>query len=86
MQSLQINLPEALANALTAYMNDQQTPAETVVETALSQFFTEHGYLSSMPDESLPSAAESFRQGWRDAMTGNTIPIEQLWDNIDVES
>ena len=33
----------------------------------------------------LPSAESSFRQGWQEAMTGNTIPLSQLWDGIDAE-
>jgi hypothetical protein len=33
----------------------------------------------------LPSAESSFRQGWKETMTGNTIPISQLWDGIDAE-
>ncbi len=33
----------------------------------------------------LKSAEESFRQGWQEAMTGNTIPVSQLWDGIDAE-
>jgi N-formylglutamate amidohydrolase len=32
---------------------------------------------------SLPTAAESFEEGWKDVMTGNTRPIETLWDGID---
>lgn len=36
-------------------------------------------------DEELEPAIEGFRQGWRDAMTGNTIPVEQLWDGIDAD-
>lgn len=24
-----------------------------------------------------------FREGWHDAMTGNTAPIETLWDSLD---
>ncbi|WP_414530135.1 hypothetical protein [Nodularia chucula] len=31
------------------------------------------------------SAIESFRQGWHDAMTGNTLPVSQLWEGIDAE-
>jgi hypothetical protein len=31
------------------------------------------------------SAVESFRQGWYDAMTGNTLPVSQLWEGIDAE-
>ncbi len=33
----------------------------------------------------LPSAAESFRQGWREAKRGDTRPISELWDGIDAE-
>ena len=33
----------------------------------------------------LKSAEESFRQGWQEAMTGNTLPVSQLWDGIDGE-
>lgn len=29
-------------------------------------------------EELLESAQESFRQGWYDAMTGNTLPVSQL--------
>jgi len=32
-----------------------------------------------------PVAAESFRQGWKEAMRGETLPIDRLWDGIDVE-
>lgn len=28
----------------------------------------------------LNSAEESFHQGWKEAMTGETIPVSQLWD------
>lgn len=31
------------------------------------------------------SPSESFRQGWYDAMTGNTLPVSQLWEGIDAE-
>ncbi len=33
----------------------------------------------------LKSAEESFRQGWQEAMTGNTLPVSRLWDGIDAE-
>ena len=36
-------------------------------------------------DEVLESAEESFRQGWYDAMTGNTLPVSQLWQGIDAD-
>ena len=36
-------------------------------------------------EELLESPQESFRQGWHDAMTGNTLPVSQLWDGINAE-
>ncbi|MEI2580925.1 type II toxin-antitoxin system RelN family antitoxin [Scytonema sp. PRP1] len=36
-------------------------------------------------EEISESAAESFRQGWYDAMTGNTLPVSQVWEGIDAE-
>lgn len=33
----------------------------------------------------LKTAEESFQQGWQDVITGNTIPVSQLWDGIDAE-
>ena len=36
-------------------------------------------------EEISESGIESFRQGWYDAMTGNTLPVSQLWEGIDAE-
>lgn len=36
-------------------------------------------------EEISESAVESFRQGWDDAMMGNTLPVSQLWEGIDAE-
>jgi hypothetical protein len=36
-------------------------------------------------DETLKSAEECFRQGWHEAMTGQTVPFSELWDGIDAE-
>lgn len=33
----------------------------------------------------LPSAEDSFRQGWKEALAGDTQPIEELWVGIDAE-
>lgn len=57
--------------------------------------------LEALPDEYLPfalqlmrafresvtlkPAADSFRQGWREARQGETSPVETLWDDIDAE-
>lgn len=36
-------------------------------------------------DDTLPSAAEAFRQGWRDVKAGRVHPIDTLWDGIDAQ-
>lgn len=33
----------------------------------------------------LPPAEASFRQGWQEAMAGQTHPISELWEGIDAE-
>jgi hypothetical protein len=33
----------------------------------------------------LKSAVESFTQGWKEAMTGKTHPLDELWVGIDNE-
>jgi len=57
--------------------------------------------IAQMPDEYLPTlleiirlfrqtitlkpAEESFRQGWQEAMQGETTPISDLWAGIDAQ-
>jgi hypothetical protein len=36
-------------------------------------------------DDSIESVREGIRQGWHEAMTGQTYPIAQLWDSIDAD-
>lgn len=33
----------------------------------------------------LKSSENSFRQGWQEVLTGETQPIEHLWEGIDAE-
>ena len=33
----------------------------------------------------LKPAAESFRRGWEEAKGGATLPVDRLWEGIDVE-
>jgi hypothetical protein len=41
--------------------------------------------LSEEEDEELTeSAQESFRQGWQDVLTGNTLPVSQLWEGNEI--
>lgn len=34
-------------------------------------------------DVSADEIETSFREAWHDAMTGNTLPVEALWDDLD---
>ncbi len=36
-------------------------------------------------DEPWPSASESFREGWTDALAGRVSPVDTLWDGIDAD-
>lgn len=69
------------------------TPAD-IVEQAIQEIHQPpQEYLPSLlqiirlyrESVTLKSAEESFRQGWKEAMTGQTIPVSQLWDGIDAE-
>ena len=33
----------------------------------------------------LKPAEDSFRQGWKEVMAGETRPVSELWDGIDAE-
>ncbi|PZV10382.1 MAG: hypothetical protein DCF22_16930 [Leptolyngbya sp.] len=36
-------------------------------------------------DDPTETVIEGIRQGWHEAMTGQTYPISQLWDRIDAD-
>lgn len=44
-----------------------------------------HSFREGVEDNALPSAEESFRQGWKDVVQGKVHPIETLWDDIDAQ-
>ncbi len=33
----------------------------------------------------LRPAAETFKQGWHEAMSGETLPLSELWQGLDAE-
>jgi hypothetical protein len=33
----------------------------------------------------LQPAADSFRRGWDEAQSGNTMPVDRLWEGLDIE-
>jgi hypothetical protein len=33
----------------------------------------------------LKPAEDSFRQGWKESMAGETLPVSELWNDIDAD-
>ncbi|MBA3874445.1 MAG: hypothetical protein H0X30_35395 [Anaerolineae bacterium] len=59
----------------------QQLGFETSVDYVRSLIESDakaHGQDLVLNDDDDP--IEGFREGWRDAMTGNTYPVSTLWD------
>ncbi|NQZ13003.1 MAG: hypothetical protein HRT35_38145 [Algicola sp.] len=57
----------------------EQTPAE--FRPLLFQIV--HSFRESVSE--LPSAQDSFKEGWKNVMAGNTQSIDTLWDGIDID-
>jgi hypothetical protein len=53
--------------------------------THASEFSGSRVRVIVLADETLKSAEECFRQGWEEAMTGETVPLSELWEGIDAE-
>jgi hypothetical protein len=47
MQTLNLTLPDTLANALNSYIKDQENvlPANDIIENAIIEFLSQRGYL-----------------------------------------
>ena len=64
----------------------QQLGFETPVDYVRSLIETDakaHGQDLILDDDEDP--IQGFREGWHDAMTGNTYPVSTLWDDLDEE-
>jgi hypothetical protein len=78
---LTIQLPEDLEQELTLRAKQLNIPLESFVLESLQQLISQ----SDPDDDSIESVREGIRQGWHEAMTGQTYPISQLWDSIDAD-
>jgi hypothetical protein len=81
MQSLNITLPDAIANALDAYISDQEVPlpANAIVETALKEFLSERGYLPAQ-QQSLRLTSAVKGSGFKDtSVNHDKILAEQAF-------
>jgi hypothetical protein len=78
---LTIQLPEDLEQELILRANQLNIPLESFVLESLQQLIAQR----DPDDDSIESVREGIRQGWHEAMTGQTYPISQLWDGIDAD-
>lgn len=70
-----------MSNTQSSYSEQLVLEIQKVPDEYLPALLTiVHSFRESV---SLPTATESFDQGWKEAMEGNTRPIDTLWDGID---
>lgn len=70
-----------MASTQPSYSERLASEIQQVPEEYLPALLTiVHSFRESV---SLPTATESFEQGWKEAMAGETHPIETLWDGIE---
>ena len=83
---------------LTARANKGDVTVATQISTYVEQLVRE---IRETPEEYLPILLEivrlfrksvtlkpaeaSFRQGWKEALAGETMPVSELWEGIDAE-
>ncbi|NJN59848.1 MAG: hypothetical protein HC879_21365 [Leptolyngbyaceae cyanobacterium SL_5_9] len=79
MQSLNIDLPKSVADALTAYTTDRGISSPTeVVQTALEEFLLQQGYLAQKRS-SLRLTPASQGSGFRDtSVNHDQVLAEQV--------
>lgn len=72
-----------MANTHQSYSEQLASEIEKVPDEFLPALLNiVHSFRESV---SLPSAEESFREGWKEVMDDNTHPIDTLWDGIDAD-
>jgi hypothetical protein len=78
---LTIQLPDDLEHELILRAQQLNIPLESFVLESLQQFMSQ----TDPDDDPIESIREGIRQGWHEAMTGQTYPISQLWDGINAD-
>ncbi|GBO55676.1 hypothetical protein APA_3827 [Pseudanabaena sp. lw0831] len=75
MLTLQITKDQVFTLIDQLSLNEQQEVLEYLVEKTRED-------LDDTPDDIV---VEGIRQGLKEAMSGQTIPLSQMWEGIDVE-
>ena len=88
------SLPETLQQQVAEYLKDYIAELKDELQWEESFEKTQPQLVAAgkqakqeivLCDETLKSAEECFRQGWHEAMTGQTVPLSELWEGIDAE-
>ena len=88
------SLPETLQQQVVEYLKDYIAELKDELRWEASFEKTQPQLVAAakqakqeivLCDETLKSAEECFRQGWHEAMTGQTVPLSELWEGIDAE-
>lgn len=53
------------------------------LSTIIQTTYTDEAGRSQEEIDGLGFSEESFRRSWQQAVSGNTLPLSQLWDGID---
>ena len=78
-KTLTIQIPDDLEQQLTL----QAETLNLSLEEFILQFLAQVIPLNDPDDEPRESVLAGLRQAWQEARAGQTIPLEQLWDDID---
>lgn len=88
------SLPETLQQQVAEYLKDYIAELKDELQWEESFEKTQPQLVAAakqakqeivLAEEPLKSAEECFRQGWHEAMTGQTLPLSELWEGIDGE-
>jgi len=56
-----------------------------LLETLSVMIQQSHALEAQTLEDDTEFSAESFRKSWQQALTGETLPLSQLWEGIDVD-
>ena len=78
-KTLTIQIPDGLEQQLTLQAETLNLSLEEFILQSLAQVIPPH----DPDDEPKESVLAGLRQAWQEVRAGQTIPLEQLWDDID---
>jgi hypothetical protein len=77
-----IQIPQDLEQQLIQLATQQNLPLETFILESLQQLAQQEPDPHETPNDRI---LESLHQGFKEAFTGQTVPLAQMWDGIDAE-